>query len=235
MSVKKNFAVIGLGTFGYETAVALFENGAEVLALDKDEALIQRIRNDVTQAVCGDATNPEVLRATGVLDADAAIVAIRNHFETTVHVTHLLKSFEMKEVYVQVNSASEASAIVALGADQAIFPESDMAGRFARQLLYTNLAGVLPVSSNLGIIKVPIPESYEGKTFVELEIRKKHHVTVVAVQRRVKQGFRYREVVLETKPEEPLEKGDVLLVLGNHERLSRFKGQLEEEVSSEKD
>lgn len=228
MVKQRSFAVIGLGTFGYQTAVALYEGGAEVIAMDLDKSIVQQIRNNVTQAVCGDATDEEVLTSVGILECDVAVVAIRNEFETTVHVTHLLKSSGMETIYVQVNNPRESGAILALGASEAIFPESDMAGRLARQLLYSNVTDLLPIGPQIGLIDVAAPKAFVDKSLIELDIRKNHRVSVVAIRRRVKRRLRTEEVVVEPSADEPIQEGDILVILGNVKRLSAFRSSIGE-------
>ncbi len=229
MASKKKVVVIGLSTFGFESAVALEANGAEVLAIDRAEPVIKSIANLVTRAVCAEGTQEKVMRAIGAFDVDLAVVAIRRHFDGTVLVTHLLKSNGVKEIHVQVNSDMEAGAIRALGATTVIFPERDHAIRIAHNLLFPNLADLLPLDENFGLVEIHLPAGMAGKNLIQLDIRKKYQVTVAAVRRSTRRRDRTTDVLLTPGPTEPLEDGDQLVVLGNISRLSRFREAMENE------
>lgn len=219
---QKTYAVIGLGTFGAQAARELYEREQEVLALDKDQEPVDRIRNSVTTALRADATDEEVLRSTGVLEADIIIVAMRKYFEETVHVTHLLKRSGVREVWAQVNSHREASALRALGASETIFPEYDMAPTVVNRIIHPNLAEFLALGTDFGLSEVEIHGQFIGKSLIDLEVRKRFKVNVVGVKRDIKRRFRTEKGLIDPAPDEPLKEGDVLLVVGNMERLSRF-------------
>ena len=46
-------AVCGLGNFGYSVASSLTELGGEVIAIDKDEVLVESIKDQVATDVLG--------------------------------------------------------------------------------------------------------------------------------------------------------------------------------------
>lgn len=228
MKDQKSYAVIGLGTFGAQAARELYEHNQDVIAIDRDQDIIDHIRAEVTTAIRGDGTDEQVLESTGILDVDVVVVAMRKFFEDTVHVTHLLKRRGIKEVWVQVNSHRESSAIRALGATETIFPEYDMARNVVQQLIYPNLAEFLPLGGDFGLVEIDIKGPFVGKTLIQLDVRKRFRVNVVGIKREAKRKFRTESVLVDPTPDEPLREGDILLVLGNMERLSRFTEALEE-------
>ena len=231
MAKAKTYAVIGLGTFGAQTARDLYTRGQEVIAIDVLQESVDRICNDVTTAIRGDATDESVLQATGILEADLVIVAMRKFFEETVHVIHLLKSKGVKEVWAQVNSHREASAIRSLGATETIFPEYDMAQTVVQKLLHPNLAECLMLGTDFGLSEVDIKGEFVGKSLIELDVRKRYRVNVVGVKREAKRGRKTESILADHAPDEPLRAGDTLLVLGNLERLSRFTDAMEGRAS----
>lgn len=231
MAKAKTYAVIGLGTFGAQTARDLYTRQQEVIAIDLLQDPVDRICNDVTTAIRGDATDESVLRTTGVLEAELVIVAMRKFFEETVHVIHLLKSKGVKEVWAQVNSHREASAIRSLGATETIFPEYDMAQTVVQKLLHPNLAECLMLGSDFGLSEVKLKGEFAGKSLIQLDVRKRFRVNVVGVKRATKRGARTEAILADPAPDEPLLEGDMLLVLGNLERLSRFTDTMEGRAS----
>jgi trk system potassium uptake protein TrkA len=231
---KQTFAVIGLGSFGIAAASELGEKGADVIVLDHRQELIDQVRNRVSRAICGDATNEDVLRASGILDADVVIVAIRDYFETAVLVTTLLTDIENMKVYVQVNSDREKRAIERLGATRAVFPDCEMANELVRTLLHPNLQDFIPIGEDFGIIEEDVPDTFAGKTLIDLDVRRRFHVTIVALKRTIRRKLRHEQLIVENKPDEPLEKDDILIAVGNTERLARFRKAMEEARKDEK-
>jgi trk system potassium uptake protein len=219
-----SFAVIGLGTFGGQTARALYRGGAIVLAIDRDEKLVEQISPVVTVAVRADATHEETLREVGAFDMSTAIVAIRRQFDTTVLVTHLLHKNEVPEILVQVDSEQEESAIKAVGATSVIFPERDMADQIARRLLTPGLADQVPLGENVAIIDVPCPKTFAGKTLEDLQVRRKYHVTIVAVKTPTSKGHHTFEIA--PPADQKLAPHQHLVVLGDRKKLYSFKQQL---------
>ncbi len=219
---EASFVVFGLGTFGGQTARALYRGGAIVLAIDRDEKLVEQISPHVTVAVSADATDEDALREVGALEMSTAIVAIRRQFDTTVLVTHMLRKNGYHQILVQVDSEKEASAIQAVGATGIIFPERDMADQIARRLLTPGLADQIPLEDNFAIVDVPCPEEFVGKTLQELDLRRKYQVTVVALKGPAPKAKR---PVFQIAPpaDLPLEASHHLLLLGDRKALYNFK------------
>lgn len=219
-----SFVIFGLGTFGEQTARALYRGGAVVLAVDRDSAVVDAISPFVTSAVCVDATDEEALNEVGAFDMTTAIVALKHRFDTTVLVTHMLRQRGYKEVLVQVDTEKEASAIRAVGATDVVFPERDMADQIARKLLNPGLADQIPLGENIAIIDVPCPQEFIGKTLMELEIRRRYGVTVVALKDLAAAGKdRERRFQVAPAADQPLQPNHHLLLMGERRNLFRFK------------
>jgi len=224
--MAKSYAVLGLSTFGYQMAVGLKEAGAQVLVIDLDEKAIQRISNLVTKAVAADLRNEQTLSHLGVYESDAAIISMPDHFDITVLVTHFLKRGGVPEILVQVESEAQASAIQAVGATQAIFPERDLADRTVRQLFTPTIADQIPLGEDVSIIEVPCPEVWNGKTLLELQLRTRHHVYVIGIKKQTGADRRSEKVEILPVPDRPLKGGDILLILGKLDRLTSFRKSL---------
>jgi trk system potassium uptake protein TrkA len=217
------FLVIGLGTFGSHVARALYEGGAQVLAIDQDETAAQAMMNDATRVICANALDEEALRVNGAFDADCAIVAVRRRFDSTVLITHMLKKRGIREILVLVDSSLEESAVLAIGATQVIFPERDMAGRLARSLLMPDLADQIPLGTDVGIVSIPCPNAFVGRSLIELDIRKNDKVSVIAIAHNPTMTEGKAVVSPAPNPEIPLKATDTLFVLGRTKELTAFK------------
>lgn len=220
----KTYTVFGLGTFGWQTARALYRRGATVLAIDRHPDMIERIKDSVTQAVCADATDLEALTAVGAYEVDAAVVAFRRHFDTSVLVTHALHQHGVRQILVQVNSVQEEEAIRVLGATESIFAERDMAENIARKLTQPSLVDEVPLGDGVGIIKTPCPPDFVGKSLVELNIRRNYGVHVVGLKRMVTEEGPESGIRMDVapSPDQPLSRDSELIVLGNDLDLEKF-------------
>jgi trk system potassium uptake protein TrkA len=223
--MRRSYLVLGLGTFGARTARALYEGGGDVLAVDRDERAVDAVRDAVTRAVIADVTDEVALRAVGAFDAAVAIVAIRQ-FDTTVLVTHMLSRAGVPHIMVRVDSDQEGGAIRAVGATAIIFPERDMAERVAAKILMPDMAEQIPLGDNFGIFEIPCPEEFVGRTLAQLDLRRHHGVTVIALKVQAAGGALER-VQVAPPPDQPLAAQDILIVLGETIKVAQFRRKME--------
>lgn len=220
LSEVRSVVVMGLGTFGAQTAKAIYEGGVEVLAIDRDHQEIDAIKNHVTRAICADVLNEEALRIAGAFDVDVAVVALRRHFDASILVTHLLKKAGIREILVRVDTEQEAEAVAVVGATSVIFPERDMAERIAQRILIPGVTENVPLGPDISIIEMPIPDSFIGKTLLQLDVRNKHGVTIIAIGTTIE---REEKIEVAPAPNLQLQSGTNLFVLGKTEQLNKFR------------
>ncbi len=208
----KSYVVIGLGRFGSKVATELCALGCEVLVMDTRADLVQQISNEVTQAVVADAQDPEVLKALGVRNFDCAIVAVGSDLASAVMATMNLKELGVPYVVCKAHDDTRRRVLEKLGADRVVIPEQENACRLARSLSSPNVLDYIELSEDYGIIEVPAPKTWHNKTLVELNVRAKLGVNIIAVRRNgridVSPSANYR-----------IEPGDVLVVLGETHAL----------------
>lgn len=221
-----SYAVLGLSTFGYQMAVNLKKEGAQVLAIDIDERVVQRISNSVSKAVVADLSNEQTLHTLGVYEVDAAVISMPDHFDITVLATHSLKREGVGEILVQVESDAQAGAVRAVGATTIVFPEKDIAERTVRKLMSPTIADQIPLGKDVSIIEVPCPTEWNRKTLVELRLRTRFHIYVIGIRRKAADEEAPEKTDILPLPDQPLRAGDTLLVLGRTDHLEKFKGAL---------
>ena len=208
----KSYVVIGLGRFGSKVATELCALGCEALVMDTRADLVQQISNEVTQAVVADAQDPEVLKALGVRNFDCAIVAVGSDLASAVMATMNLKELGVPYVVCKAHDDTRRRVLEKLGADRVVIPEQENACRLARSLSSPNVLDYIELSEDYGIIEVPAPKTWHNKTLVELNVRAKLGVNIIAVRRNgridVSPSANYR-----------IEPGDVLVVLGETHAL----------------
>jgi len=181
----KRFLVIGLGRFGRRLAQALTEAGQEVIAADKTEDLVERMRDEVALAVRLDATDEEPLKAQEVGDVDAAIVSIGEDFEANVLATTTLKAMGVPQVISRASTVTQRRILRRVGADEVILPEEEVADRLARQLVNPNIVEHLSLSEGHSLVQIRAPKAWHDKTLGEIDLRRKYEVNLVAIRRPV--------------------------------------------------
>lgn len=221
MNKKLNVVVIGLGNFGYHAAREIARLGHSVIAVDQNFDKVQSIGKDVTKAVEADITRKEVLASIGLGDADLAVVSLGKHIDLSALATLYLKELGLREIWVKVVSEDHAQLMRLIGATDTIYPERDMAERVARRINYPNIVDRLSLAADLGILEVSITPELEGKSLVDLDLRRRFDVNVVAVRGAKETGGR-----INPDPARPLQAGEELFILGTIDNLQRLQREL---------
>ena len=179
----KSYIVVGLGRFGSEVAQQLYAHGCEVLAVDCNEELVNQISNNVTHAVVADARDKGVLRALGAAEFDCAIVAIGGSLGDSVLATMNLKELGIPKIVCKAHDETHRQVLLKLGADQVVIPEKENAERLARSLSSPNVLEYIELSEEYGIVEIPAPKSWQGKSLKELNVRAKLGVNIIAIEK----------------------------------------------------
>mgnify|MGYP003291237941 CR=1 FL=1 len=208
----KSYMVIGLGRFGSEVARKLGEQGCEVLAMDVNSDLVQHISSEVTHAVVGDARDKSVLKALGAGSFDCAVVAIGDSLADSVLATMNLKELGVPYLVCKAHDDTHRQVLNKLGADRVVIPEQENAVRLARSLSSDNVLDYIELSADFGIIEVPAPASWVHKSLMELHIRAKLGVNIIAVKR---DGA----ITVSPAADFRIAADDIMVVLGSTEAL----------------
>lgn len=216
-------AVIGLGEFGRTLAVELARNGAEVIAADLRMEPVEDVRDEVALAVRLDGTDEKDLEAQGIEKVDALVAAMGESFEATILITVAAKRLGIPRVVARAENSVHARVLSAIGADLVVVPLRDAAESLAQRILTPGIRNYLEVAEGVSIVEVEAPPSFHGKTVVELDMRRKHEVNLVAVRRRHGEGPDAREEVNPVpSPDEKIRPGDVLAVAGSNGSVRAF-------------
>ncbi len=216
MSFQKSYAVFGLGRYGLAVARELVNNGAEVLAVDSNQAIVNAAIADIPFCKCADVTSAEVIQQLGVANMDVVIVAMANNLEASVLAVMLCKEAGVKTVIAKCANETNRKILTKVGADKVVFPENESGTRLAKNLLSSGFVDVIELSNDVSLIDLDVKPEWEGKTLIELNLRKKYTINVVAIR---------RGNVLETSidPTVKLDRGMQLVVLVNTAKLHKLK------------
>ena len=212
----KSFIVIGLGRFGTETALSLCRQGCEVLAVDSSNELIQQVSDQVTQAVVADARDKDVLRALDAKSFDCGIVAIGGSLADSVLATMNLKELGVPYIVCKAHDDTHAEVLKKLGADKVVIPEKENAARLAKSLSSANVLDYIELSEDYGIIDIPAPAPWCDKSLIELNVRAKLGVNILAIKN---EG----NITVSPAADYRITKGNILVVLGDSAALKAIQ------------
>ncbi|OIK15589.1 potassium uptake system protein [Bacillus sp. MUM 116] len=222
--MAKQFAVIGMGRFGSGLAAELFKEGAEVLAIDKNEKRIQDNSHIVTHAVVADTTDERVIKELGLRNMDVVVVAIGDDIQTSILTTMILKELGVNQVIAKAVTNQHAKVLKQVGADRVVLPERETGIRIARKLLSPNVLDFIELSDEYKIEEIVASPFMIGKSLRELDIRAKFQVSVIAINSDGKMN-------ISPLPDDKIQQGDILLVLGEKKLLKKFETKLEKILS----
>ncbi|MGM7635994.1 potassium channel family protein [Bacillus sp. Hm123] len=214
--MKKEFVVIGLGRFGGSICRALAEQGMEVMAIDVDEDRVNEFASIASHAVVADTTDESVLKSLGIRNFDHVIVAIGEDIQSSILTTLILKEVGVQQVTAKAQNDYHEKVLRKIGADQVVHPERDMGKRIANNMISNNVLDYLELSDEHSIVEIVANELLAGNSIIGLDIRARYGINIVAIKRG-------REVIVSPDPAEPIQKGDLLIVIGADSDIGRFE------------
>ena len=222
----KRFAVIGLGRFGKKLAIALAMSGAEVMAIDRERDIIEDIRDQVSHAVRLDSTDADALRAQGVDKVDVAIIGMGERgraFESAILTVVNLKQMGVPQIYARAADLTAGEVFSAVGATEVIYPEIETAQRWGYKLIAPHIDEKIDFAPGYSMARVKAPDSFNGKTVMDLQLRQKYNVNLVAIKRETGAQKEEKEGIINVPmPSTVIYAGDILMVAGTDKDLSRL-------------
>lgn len=214
----KRVIVIGLGIFGFNIVKELFENGFEVIAIDKNKEAVQRIKDFATKAIVGDGTDHEIMDLIGVDENDVAIISFGEDLAAATLITLHLKQMRVKHIIVKAPNEEHKLILEKVGATDVIIPEKDVAGKVARSLISPNVLDCLPLSDGYMIFEIAPPHGFLGKSIGELQLRSKYHVEVIAVR-----DVLTDKIHMVPRADLVLKDGEILVVIAREKDIQKLK------------
>ncbi len=214
--MKHSYAVFGLGHYGKAVARELSAHGAEVLAVDMDETIVNALAADIPLCKCADVTDPDVIRQLDIGSFDTVIIAMAGNLESSVMATMLCKEAGVKTVIAKCSYEMHRRILLRVGADRVVFPEREAGSRLAQNLLSAGFVDMIELSRDVSIVEVEVQPAWVGKNLIELNLRRRYELNIVAV----KMGG---EVTVNLDPEKPLESHMKLVVIAKTAKLAKLK------------
>lgn len=179
----KSILMIGLGRFGRHMAHKFQENGHEIMAVDIDEDRADNAVGEIQQILIGDATEERFMESLGVRNFDLAVIAIGEKFQTVLEITVLLKDLGCKYIVARATRDVHKKLLLRNGADYVVYAEREVAEHLAIKFGADNIFDYLELTPEVGIYEIAVPQKWKGKSIVELAVRTKYHVSVLATKK----------------------------------------------------
>ncbi len=215
---KKSFAVIGMGRFGQSVVEELIRKDVDVLVIDKDPEVIAKMSKIATHAVTLDTTDALALKEVGISSIDHVVVAIGEQLQSSILTTLILKDLGVNKITVKVQNEDHAKVVLKLGADEIVQPEQQSGKRLASRIVSNNVLDYIDLNESHSFIVVYATEKIIDSTIINLDVRNKFNINVVAIRR---DG----NIIIPT-PADVIETNDQLLLIGKNTDLDKFNNWL---------
>ena len=215
MGMNQSYAVFGLGRYGRAVAKELAESGAECSRVDLDEDIVNAASVEIPYCKCADITEAEVIKRLGIANIDVVIIAMATNLEASVLAAMLCKEIGVKTVIAKCSSEMHRKILSKVGADRVVFPENESGIRLAKNLLSSGFVDIMDLSNDVSMVELSVKPEWEGKTLIELNLRKKYSINVVAI-------IEDKSVRIDIDPEKPLLHSMRLIVIADRTKLTRL-------------
>ena len=210
----KSVLLIGLGRFGRHIAMKLYDLGHQIMAVDSNEERINAVLPFVTNAQIGDSTNEEFLSSLGIRNFDACIVAIGDDFQSSLETASLLKEMGAKHVVARASRDVQEKFLLRNGADEVVYPEKQLAAWTAIRCTSEHILDYMQLDDDYSIFELEIPADWNGKTILQLDIRRKHGINVLGIRENGKLN-------MNITPDTVLSNGKSILILGQQKAVQK--------------
>jgi trk system potassium uptake protein TrkA len=211
---RKSYAVIGMGRFGQSVVEELIKREVDVLVIDKDPERIAKMSKIATHAVTLDSTNSQALKEVGINSIDHVVVAIGKDLQSSILTTLILKELGVAKVTVKVQDDNHAKVVDKVGADEIIQPEQQSGKRLASKIISDNVLDYIDLNDTHSFIIVNVKDKIVDSTIINLNVRNKFNINIVAIRR--------NEEIIIPGPEDVLGVHDQLLLVGRNVDLEKF-------------
>ncbi len=213
--MEKQYAVLGMGSFGESVALTLENMGCDVLVMDDSYEKIQDISDKVSYAMKADVSDPDALQALGGKNLDGVVVAVSENLEAGIMATMLCKEMGIPLVVAKAKNKLQGAILKRVGADRIVYPEIEMGSRVAKSLVSREFMDWIELSNDYSMVEIAVPDKWVGRTLVDINVRERLGINVVGI---IVNG----KIDVTLDPQKPLPEGGILIVIGANDVLEKF-------------
>ena len=213
--MEKQYAVLGMGSFGESVALTLENMGCDVLVMDDSYEKIQDISDKVSYAMKADVSDPDALQALGGKNLDGVVVAVSENLEAGIMATMLCKEMGIPLVVAKAKNRLQGAILKRVGADRIVYPEIEMGSRVAKSLVSREFMDWIELSNDYSMVEIAVPDKWVGRTLVDINVRERLGINVVGI---IING----KIDVTLDPQKPLPEGGILIVIGANDVLEKF-------------
>lgn len=226
------FVIIGIGQFGRALALHLADLGFEVTILDERESIITELKDRVTYALVGDATDIRVLRQLELVGADTyVIVAVGEQFERNLLITAQLKEMGVVNLYTRNVNELHGKLLKLIGVNDLIRVEEVAARQLAALFTNDGMMRLRRMDATHSLADVRLPDEWVGLKLMDVGLRSVYRLNLLTLRRGKVNEEQTTDDVL-SEPEQPVidmpsadlvfQEGDVLVLFGKDTDLQNF-------------
>ena len=210
--------ILGLGVFGTTIAKTLHKYDCHIIAVDNHEQQINQLESILTRGVVGDITDRSLLRAAGIQNCDAVVVATGNNLESSVLAVMHSKMLGVPKVIAKVKGTTAKEILLRIGADKVISPEKETGISLAKHLIHRNTTSVFELDGNVSIVEFRPPKEWFGKTLAELQLRQNYKMNII--------GYRCgenQELNIQLTPDYVFNEDELITAVTDHNTIDHFE------------
>ena len=187
-----------------------------MLGVDGDQDIVDNAAETIPVCKCADITEAEVIKRLGIFNMDIVIVSMANNLEASVMAVTLCKEAGVETVIAKCASEMQEKILMCVVGDIGVFRERESGIRLGRSLITSGFSEMIELSKEVSMIEMDVKTEWIGKTLIELNLRKKYGINVVAAQK--------GNIFLTTiEPTLSLEKGMQLIVIAEISKIQKLK------------
>ena len=215
--MRRTIGVLGLGVFGRTVVKELTDEPVDIITIDKDKTITQRIESYVLEAVIGDFTDMELIKSVGIAQCETVIIATASSLESSVIATLNCKNLGIKNIIVKVKNKRHREIMEQLGATEVIRPEYAAGLKLSKQLRNPNIRAVIDLEDDVSIVEFTPPKKWLGESIKELDLRSEFGLNIIGIKSAQTNMINYNLAV-----DAPLDETDILVAIGNKDDIEEF-------------
>ena len=226
--LKNHYIICGYGRMGAVIARELDDKNQKFLIIENNEQKVEVIRSKGMLCINGDATSDEILQ-NAQIDKAAGVAVVLDTDQENLFVTMTIKTTN-PDIFLLSRCAKEynESKLLRAGANKVINPYKAGGHRMAEMLSKPQVEDSISVVSpkhadmNLTLDEISLKKckEYDNVTINDSKIRENYDVNIVGI---IKDNG---ESIINPEPDTLLNTNDIILLIGDEDKMSVFKEQL---------